>query len=61
MAENKRFFTTGDIARMIGVTNPTIRSYIEKGIIVPDIKMPSGRIKFTKETVDKFIDSLRAD
>lgn len=56
---NKKYYTTGDIARLVGVSNPTIRSYIQKGIIKPDIVMPSGRQKFTKETVEDFLESLQ--
>ena len=59
MLKEKKFYTPGDIARMIGVTNPTIRSYINRGVIKPDLVMPSGRIKFTKETVENFLESLQ--
>ena len=58
MGENK-YYTTGDIARLIGVSNPTIRSYINKGIIKPDMIMPSGRLKFSRETVEDFMESLQ--
>ena len=57
--EQKKYYTTGDIAREIGVSNPTIRSYIDKGFIKPDIIMPSGRIKFTRETVEDFLEKLQ--
>lgn len=56
---SNKFYTTGDIARMIGVSNPTIRSYIDKGIIKPDMIMPSGRLKFSRETVEDFMESLK--
>ena len=55
----KEFYTTGDIARAIGVSNPTIRSYINKGLIKPDMIMPSGRLKFSYETVKEFMSSLQ--
>ena len=54
-----KLYTTGDIARLIGVSNPTIRSYINKGVIKPDLVMPSGRLKFSQETVDNFMESLK--
>ena len=59
MSDNGKYFTTGDIARLIGVSNPTIRSYISKGIIKPDMIMPSGRLKFSQATVEDFMESLK--
>lgn len=57
----KSFLTTGDIAREIGVSITTIDTYIRKGILKPDVVLPSGRRKFERGTVDAFIKSLKED
>jgi len=55
-----KFYTTGDIARLVGVSAPTIRSYISKKILVPDRVLPSGRVQFSEETVQKFLKSMES-
>lgn len=57
----KKFYTTGDIAREVGVSITTIDTYIKKGILKPDVVLPSGRRKFERSTIDNFIKSLKED
>lgn len=57
----KKFYTTGDIAREVGVSITTIDTYIKKGILKPDVVLPSGRRKFERGTIDNFIKSLKED
>ena len=54
--------TTGDVARYLGVSQSTVINYINKGLLKPDMTLPSnrghtGRRKFTQETVDSFRDN----
>lgn len=56
-----KYFTTGDVARAVGVSVTTIDTYIKKGILKPDVYLPSGRRKFRKETVENFVKSLKED
>lgn len=58
---SKKYFTTGDIAREVGVSITTIDTYIKKGILKPDVILPSGRRKFERSTIDAFIKSLKED
>ena len=53
------FLTTGDVARQIGVSIPTIKNYEKKGILTPDRILPSGRRLYLQETVDNICDSLQ--
>lgn len=44
---------TGEVADMIGVTNPTVREYVKKGWL-NCVKTPTGRLLFDIEDVKTF-------
>ena len=43
-----------DIASELGVTRQTISNWAKNGILVPDIKLPNGTKKYSRETIDTF-------
>ena len=51
---SKTTFTTGQLARILEVTDETIRNWIKKGIINV-IKLPSGRNQIPLDTVEKLM------
>lgn len=62
---NSDFYTTGEAARYLGVSQSTVVNYIDKGILVPDIVMPSsnnksGRRKFKVETLESFKETMKS-
>ncbi|MCI6499335.1 MAG: MerR family DNA-binding transcriptional regulator [Lachnospiraceae bacterium] len=38
------FYTTGELADMAGITYKSIRVYVEKGLLVPDINYFQGKV-----------------
>lgn len=55
------YLTTGEVASVLGVTIPTVKSYIEKGYLKADLKLPSGRIKIKEEQVVEFLKKLQGE
>ncbi len=51
---SKNTFTTGQLAKILEVTDETIRNWIKKGII-DVIKLPSGRNQIPLETVENLM------
>lgn len=58
MVEVDKMYTSGEVARQIGVSITTLKNWEEKGSLKPDRKLPSGRRLYSKETVNNFIKSL---
>lgn len=62
-ANGERMLTIGDIALELGVHRTTIDHYVHRGLLKPDYIWParangqSGRRVFSRETVDRFIQS----
>lgn len=56
--DGKMWLTTGDVAKQLGVSIPTVSTYILKGYIKPDRVMPSKRKLFKQETVNAFLNKL---
>ena len=59
MSSNDVYFTTGEVAKYLGVSQSTVGNYIKRGLLVPDICMPSfngkkGRQKFSEGTLVEF-------
>lgn len=60
-----RLYSTGEVARLLGVSQSTVQSYISRGLLKPDYAMPSsrdgksGRRKFKRSTIDAFIEVLQ--
>lgn len=55
----EEYYTTGEAARYLGVSQSTIGNYIRRGIIEPDLILPSsgkksGRQKFKQSTLMNF-------
>ena len=46
---------SGLAARRIGVTVRTLKRYIAAGRIKPDLRLPGGHLRFSRETIDAFI------
>lgn len=53
--EDKKYLKVGEVARMLGVSTQTVRSYHRKGILVPEIVFDSGHRKYSVEQVEKFL------
>ena len=58
MPEEEKLYTTGEVAKTIGVSLTTVDTYIYKGWLVPDKILPSKRRLFKKETIDNFNKSI---
>lgn len=43
------------VAKIFGVTVPTLRAWAEKGTLVPAVTLPSGRERYTETQVSDFI------
>ena len=49
----EKFFTTGDVAKILKATNQTIRNWIKQGKLIPDIISGTGRFYFSNEQIAK--------
>ena len=49
----EKFYTSGQLANMAGVTYKSIRVYVEKGLLTPDKVMEAGYKLFSKNSVEK--------
>lgn len=61
---NNEYYTTGEAARYLGISQSTVINYINQGLLEPDSVMPSkgtkvGRRKFKLETLDKFKETMK--
>lgn len=61
MIESEKMYTSGEVARIVGVSITTIKNWEEKGALKPDRKLPSGRRLYSERTVEEFIKSLNTD
>lgn len=57
----KGMLTTGEVANILGVSKTTVINYADKGILVPDKKLPSGRRLYSEGVVIKFFESLKCE
>lgn len=55
----KDLLSVTQVADKVNMSRSTIYTYINKGYLKPDLKLPSGVMKFERATVDKFINSLK--
>lgn len=58
MIESEKMYTSGEVARIVGVSITTIKNWEERGALKPDRKLPSGRRLYSERTVEEFIKSL---
>ena len=49
----EKFYTSGQLANMAGVTYKSIRVYVEKGLLTPDKVTEAGYKLFSKNSVEK--------
>lgn len=49
------FLRTKDVAEIFGVTQNTIRSWENKGILIPAYKSPTGRRGYSEEQVNALL------
>lgn len=61
MIESEKMYTSGEVARIVGVSITTIKNWEERGSLKPDRKLPSGRRLYSERTVEEFIKSLNTD
>ena len=56
MKKNKGFFTTGDVARLIGVSPKLVGTWADRGMI-KHYKCPGtgGHRRFTKQALQRFL------
>lgn len=53
MSENQNYLTTGELAKLCGVTNRTVQYYEEKGLLIPSKRSEGGRRLFGEEAVER--------
>lgn len=49
--------TTNYVAKLLGVTDRTVRMYCEKGMI-PHLRLPSGHLRFSDEDIVRILEKL---
>lgn len=61
MTEIPRYYTTGEIAELLGITRRTLHFYEEIGLVTPSEKGPNGQRLYTGEQVDQleFVTQLK--
>lgn len=52
--------TTAQASRLLGVSISTMKNYDAKGILVPDLRLPTGARRYSIETIEKFRESLES-
>ena len=52
-----KFIKIKDVAEIFGVTVPTVRNWEKRGQLVPEITLPSGRKRYTKEQIDAYLEA----
>ena len=50
-----------EVAKRLGISKSTAYSYVNKGYLKPDVTLPSGVVKFTEETINNFITTMKGD
>lgn len=53
MSDEERLRTTTEVAKSLGVASRTITRYVERGWLVPDVRLPSGQFRFRWSSVRK--------
>lgn len=51
--DKEKFYTTGELADMAGITYKSIRLYVEKGLLTPDKITEAGYKLFSRKSVEK--------
>ena len=59
MCDAEKMYTSGDVARKVGVSITTVKKWEERGILLPDRKLPSGRRLYLEQTVTNFLSTLK--
>lgn len=57
MADEK-YLKSGAVARLLGITTTTLASWERRGILVPDLKLPSGHRLYYKKTINDFLSNM---
>ena len=52
--EDMKYYTSGQVARMFGVTITTILSWQVKGILIPDRILKSGHRRYSEKVIKEF-------
>jgi DNA-binding transcriptional MerR regulator len=53
--------TTTEAARRLGISARTIQRYVERGLITPDLRLPSGRYRWDVARLREAINALPVD
>lgn len=62
---SERLYRSGELAKMFGCAPSTVNSYVDNGLLKPDIVLPAtcegkaGKRLFTKTTVQEFLSSRK--
>lgn len=64
LVADEKTLTTGEVARYLGISQSTVINYINRGILVPDVILPScnsksGRRQFKLETIENFKNNMK--
>lgn len=54
-----RYYIPAELARELNIPKTTMMYWIKKGFVKPDIVLPSGKKKFSEETVQKLKSNMQ--
>lgn len=55
---DNRYLTSGKVARLVGVSKGTVLRAVQRGDLVPALKMPGGSLRFVPTAVDAYARTL---
>ncbi|PIS21609.1 hypothetical protein COY33_01075 [candidate division WWE3 bacterium CG_4_10_14_0_2_um_filter_42_7] len=54
-----KLYTSDEVASILNVTLRTLYRYLERGYIVPDVQLMSGRYRFSKKNIEELLSKRR--
>lgn len=54
-----KLYTSDEVASLLNVTLRTLYRYLERGYIVPDVQLMSGRYRFSKKNIEELLSKRR--
>lgn len=52
---NKVLLTSGEVQKLLGISNPTLQKYYREGLLVPAHFTRGGHHRYSAKTVQEFI------
>ncbi len=56
----RAYLTTGEAARRLGISKPTLRRAVQRGALCPAYRTPGGRVRFDPGVVETYARQLRS-